>query len=270
MLAPGFEVMCDPPMARKGKAIMKAMVFAAPKEAVITGAYEGRREWLMLYGAGSEPRQRVLKEHLARGGHYVIWDLGYWDRETAMRTAINGLHPSADQLQSAPATGWRHVVSLREDANLDGPIVLIGLGVKSASLFYKGVGVWEQKALAMIRERWPDKKVIWRPKGKVFEQMSGTVLASMETPIERVLKGAALVVCRHSNVAIDACIAGVPVMCEDGAAYAIYKDKPNPSREHRLEFLRRLGWFNWRPEEAKQAWLFIQHLIATCNAGQVQ
>ena len=35
--------------------------------------------------------------------------------------------------------------------------------------------------------------------------------------IADVLNGCSVVVCRHSNVAVDACIAGVPVECEGGA-----------------------------------------------------
>ena len=76
-------------------------------------------------------------------------------------------------------------------------------------------------------------------------------------PIEEALKGKSLVVCRHSNVAIDACIAGVPVRCEDGAAFALYRDFERPTRDERLGFLRSLAWWNWKPSEAGEAWKYL-------------
>lgn len=76
-------------------------------------------------------------------------------------------------------------------------------------------------------------------------------------PIDEALRGASLVVCRHSNVAVDACVAGIPVECDDGAAAALYRGNPNPTREQRAEFLRRLTFWEWRPDEAAQAWDWI-------------
>ena len=75
------------------------------------------------------------------------------------------------------------------------------------------------------------------------------------------MKGASLVVCSHSNVAVDACIAGIPVDCTDGAALALYKDNQNPTVERRLEFLRSLAWWQWSTREAPQAWEFIKGVI---------
>jgi hypothetical protein len=79
--------------------------------------------------------------------------------------------------------------------------------------------------------------------------------------IKDVLRGCSLVVCRHSNVAIDACVAGVPVDCEGGAALALYAEHPQPTREHRVQFLQRLSWWQWRPSEARDAWQFVNRMI---------
>ena len=72
------------------------------------------------------------------------------------------------------------------------------------------------------------------------------------------MRGARLVVCRHSNVAVDAVIAGVPVECEDGAAYWL-RDKPY-TPEVRRDFLDRLAWWQWKPEECMKAWEFIRRM----------
>ena len=79
------------------------------------------------------------------------------------------------------------------------------------------------------------------------------------TPIEQVLAGARLVVCRHSNVAVDAVIAGVPFECEDGAAYWL-QGKPY-TVENRLDLLHRLCWWQWTCYEAPAAWRFIKGML---------
>jgi hypothetical protein len=85
-------------------------------------------------------------------------------------------------------------------------------------------------------------------------------------PIEIVLSGASLVVCRHSNVALDACIAGIPVVCEDGIASTLYGNDINnpimPTLEQRRQLIANAGWWQWSPTEARQAWEFIKGNIA--------
>jgi hypothetical protein len=70
------------------------------------------------------------------------------------------------------------------------------------------------------------------------------------------LKKAGLVVCRHSNVAVDACRVGAPVVTQDGAAASIYprrlsKYQEQPSQEVRQEFLERLAWWQWSVDEVR-------------------
>lgn len=261
-MKPGFELIIDKPIAHGGKTMLKALSVAMP-EGVGEAApeYTGSHRWICIYGAGASFRQIYIKKHIAKGGRVLVWDLGYWDRDDSYRMSIDGLHPKPQHLEQAPKQ-WRHKIVLREDADPKGPIVLIGLGVKSSALLFEGkVGFWEENALKGIQQRFPGKKVLWRPKGKANNVMPGTLLRS-GGPIEEVIKGASLVVCRHSNVAVDACIAGVPVLCEDGAARALYHPTEIriPTKEQRLEFLQRLGWFNWRVSEARLAWPWILQL----------
>ena len=257
----GAELLIDAPMAQRGKRMMAALAEAAPAGSQVTRAYTGSHRLLVMYGVGLEQRMQAREQHLAKGGHVVMWDLGYWDREEAMRLTVNSTHPTLQQMACAPATGTRRPVRLREDASADGPVLLVGLGHKSAAMLGYRTRQWEKNALRWIAQKHPGKRVLWRPKGRYAEPLAGTTL-SHGTPIEQALQGCSLVVCRHSNVAIDACIAGVPVQCWDGAALALYENNPAPSREDRSEFLRRLGWFNWFPREAADAWHFVQRLSA--------
>jgi hypothetical protein len=256
----GVEVLLDEPMSSRGRRMLDAMIAAAPGPVVTTKAYAGRHQILMMYGAGQERRRLALQLHRARGGRVVTWDLGYWDRGRAMRLAIDQMHPSAEQLALAPAGVWRSTVNLRSDADPAGPVLLVGLGHKSATLYGLRHLQWERAALARIKAEFPGRQVLWRPKGRAAIPMGGTVLRhGME--IEEALRGCGLVVCLHSNVAVDACLAGVPVQCEAGAALALYAAGRDPAPAERAEFLRRLGFWNWHPGEAGEAWEWIERVI---------
>lgn len=259
----GYEVLIgDHSMAARGKRILEAMLDTARPNTHRSPYYTGTRRVLMMYGAGLESRRLALEEHLRKGGRAVIWDLGYWDREEHMRLAIDGLHPTAAHLDLAPpAPASRRHHTLRNDADPNGPILLIGLGMKSAALYHVKVMEWERKKAAELRQRFPGRKIKWRPKGTLYAEIPGTQLCR-DGSIEEALAGCSLVVCRHSNVGVDACIAGVPVETDDGAARALYHGNPNPSPDQRSEFLRKLGYWNWSPAEAASAWKWIEGALA--------
>lgn len=236
--------MIDKPMARRGKRMLEALAYSPPSKTTVTNQYSGTARVLIMYGAGLDYRTHVMRQHLKRGGHVIAWDLGYWNREEEMRMSIDGIHPKSEHLEKAPDKP-RRLFRLRDDYDPNGPVLLVGIGFKSVQAYDLGYMHWEKSALQSITQRFPDKKILWRPKGKDRNMLPGTKMVA-GGPIEEAIKGCSLVVCRHSNVAIDACIAGVPVECEDGAAYALYKNNPNPPPEQRLDFLNRLSWFNWK------------------------
>ena len=259
-MAPSAEILIDATVAMRGQRLLKAMVAAAPGGSEARETYTGQHRILMVWGGGRPDRVELLKKHRANGGITVAWDLAYWDRDGSARLGINSLHPTAEQLAMAPEGSRREFV-LREDANPAGPVLLIGLGPKSAKMLGVAPMWWERKRLKEINERFPGRLVWWRPKGARFTSLADTIPHHGQ-PIEDALRGASLVVCRHSNVGVDACVAGVPVQCDDGAALALYRGNPNPTREQRAEFLRRLTWWEWRPSEAIDAWAWIKRVIA--------
>ena len=69
-----------------------------------------------------------------------------------------------------------------------------------------------------------------------------------------------------SSVGVAALVAGIPVECEDGAAWSLYRHGAEPGRDERAAFLHRLAWFNWRPREAADAWQWMRRL--TAEAGR--
>jgi hypothetical protein len=253
----------DKHTAMRGVRMLKAMIAAAPIEVRVRSSYVGDCELLMMYGNGHPIRRPWWRKHLERGGHCIGFDLGYFSREDGdnckMRVTLDADHPQK-WIRPEPPERWdSEGIALREDANPRGPVVIIGMGPKSNAALGMQTLQWETRAAKAAKAAYPDREIVFKPKLARHPKVPG--LRVVTGPIEDVLKGASLVVCRHSNVAIDACIAGVPVVCDDGAAAALYgPDIAAPTqvtRAQRLEFLRSLAYFNWAPSEAKQAWKFL-------------
>jgi hypothetical protein len=236
-------------MSAKAALILGAMAEAAEDHGVhvhLRHKYTGQFDHYMTWGLGHPQRRVWTNRHLANGGHLIGWDLAYWDRLNKFRLTIDADHPHK-LVKDMPFTRLSGI-TLRDDYNPDGPIIIVGLGRKSVAV-YEGANKWQNEAVARAKRAYPRHKILVRPKG-------------LKTPIEGVLKGASLVVCRHSNVAIDACIAGIPVVCDDGIGYALYNNditNPiHPPKEVRYKFLANVGWWQWSPNEAGQAWEFIK------------
>jgi hypothetical protein len=225
-----------------------------------TQAYEGRSDWLVLHGVGGRMHDAARRAHLQRGGHVLVWDFGYWDRAKVtghMRMSIDRDHPQA-WLDAVPLDASRPVPALREDADPDGHILLIGLGRKSRK--YLNASDWERRAYADLVRRFPGRRIVFKPKGSDPLRLP-CERADPETPIEELLRGSALVVCRHSNCAVDAVIAGVKFEAEDGAAMWLQRREFTPA--NRLEFLQRLAWWQYKPHEAALAWSFAKRVVNT-------
>lgn len=253
-----------PKIAKRGNRMMEAMVEAADGAGIkvtVTQEYQGKSPWLMSWGLGHLGRRLHTDAHLLNGGRLIGWDIGYFNRDECMRLTVDADHPQK-QLQPVPPDRWNELgITLRNEYDPSGPIILVGLGRKSRLQFgFQGLA-WEIRKLQEIRKAYPGRKVLYRPKKE--ERLQG--LQSLAGPIEQAIKGASLVVCKHSNVAIDACISGIPVVCEDGAAAAIYNNNlaspAMPDIATRRTFLEQLAFFNWHPNEAANAWIFLKKVL---------
>lgn len=259
------EVLLAPKeISERGRKMLEAMVAAAPavgvKPVISAKGFRGDCPVLMTYGTGHPVRRPYWQKQRRKGGRCIGWDLGYWHHRIGdtftMRATIDEDHPPALIREEPPERWDAQGIKLREDANPAGPIVLVGMGHKAARLHAGKVLAWETRKLIELRQRFPGREVVFRPKTYDGPFLKGVRMLP-QGPIEDALKGASLVVCRHSNVSVDACIAGIPVECEDGAALALYRDNPAPTAEHRLAFMRSLAWWQWKPEEAQAAWTYL-------------
>lgn len=264
------EILIAPEMADRGSRMLIAMAEAAAASGVnpiVTAKWRRRAPVLMVYGPGHPVRRPWLLEHLKRGGRVVAWDLGYWMRDTPgafnMRLTIDADHPHDQIIPEPPERFDAAGIALREDFEPGGPIILCGMGIKQRRMRGNDSRQWEVAALERIRRQYPKRQVLYHPKRP--ESGLHRTQAAMGR-IEDVLKSASLVVCCHSNVAVDACIAGVPVDCEDGAALALYRNNPAPSRAERLEFLRSLAWWQFNPTEATLAWSVILRRLSASTS----
>lgn len=255
------EILMAGQIAETGKRMLKAMaeaIEAGGDQVSRTQNYAGRSDVLMLWGVGKPQHDLARRMHLKLGGRVVLFDLGYFgDRKHNARLSIDHDHPQA-LLDAAPDEGSRwtaHNIRLLEHAEPQGPILLIGLGRKSR--IYLRQPDWERKKLKALQAEFQWAEIIFRP--KTPDRLTLPIPSDETTPIDQLLAGASLAVCRHSNVAVDAAIAGVPFRCEDGAA--MWLQRRPFTRDNRLQFLQRLAWFQWSPEEAAQCWAFTKGLI---------
>jgi hypothetical protein len=221
---------------------------------------------LILYGLGGDDRRQVAADHLASGKPFVAFDLAYWDRHAVprkFRMSINGNHPKGVMQGPYPGAQRFESSALKTGnvADPSGPIMLVGIGPKSNAV---GAAGWVKNKAKELAAAFPGRQIVYRPKPNKPHEINHYPLST--GPIDAALEGISLVVCRHSNVAVDACRLGVPVVCDDGAAAAIYpsqlSDKDNqPDELTRLEFLHRLAWWQYSADEPELIWKWIKQCV---------
>jgi len=256
-----MEILIQSNMHHKGLRMLRALVESAPVPYRVVDEPTGKASILMTYGPGDKVRKEWLSEHRARGVTTIMWDMGYFatkDFIGGMRFSVNDWHPQ-HLLDRAPAdcSRWDALkLPLRNDHNPKGPIILVGMGPKTRAIVDETD--WETRMLKKLHKRFPKHRVIHRPKpGRPHPNLPCPT--DGRTPIEVLLRGASLVVCRHSNVACDAVLAGVPFEAIDGAAKWLDGKPYTPEVRH--EFLCRLMWFNWRADEAAAAWKMVMQCV---------
>lgn len=274
------EFLMSGPLGRYGTPILTALCEAAQVDGAasvrITKDYEGRSDTLVLWGVGAPNKNRARQLQRQRGGKTLCWDLAYIGRQPVdayTRVSVDHEHPQhlLDDTPDDPSRFEAHGIELREAYNPNGHIVLAALGRKSRAYLGPEYDHWERNKLAELRERFKGARIIYRPKPTRSRAPGWMVHLDCETdtdsPFASLLEGAALVVSRHSNVSVDAAIAGVPSESEDGAARWMVGKPYN--RDTRLSFLRRICWWQWRTSEAAEAWEFLKPYLGLARERRV-
>lgn len=267
--------------------IIAACAYSAKRRGYVETPDVEEADRVIMWGLGNPAMAAAGKSALARGAHFVTWDLGYFmrrgtDDERRWRVSVDAMHP--DEIVMArdrPPERWDSLgIALRNEFDPDGPVILVGMGRKSAVWYGEEVGEWERDTALKIEALWPDRRHIFRPKpGHPGHCQSVPRFAvQSERSVEAALSGASLVVVRHSNVAIDAVIAGVPVVASGGIAAAVVDLTPDGDHEPlddetRLSFLRNAAWFEYSISEMTSPYMWdrIEEMIEdngkvkTCN-----
>lgn len=261
-----------PDVARILDAI-KAGASAAGRGVSTVAQPSGDARTVVVWGAGHPDIRAAMDDALANGSRVIAWDLGYWQRGTHYRCSVDAVHPQAIIMaKEMPFNRFDRLgIRLRSDWNPDGHIVLVGMGWKCARMYGEPVGQWERRTAAAIATHFPARPIHFRPRPSGINHCAHVdgCLTRNGGAIEAVLNGASLVVTRHSNVAVDAIVAGIPVVAMDGAASAVcptrLEDAGGPLPDDvRLRFLRNLAWFNWSLDEMREAstWETIEGMMA--------
>ena len=220
----------------------------------------------------------ILREYSETPGLRAVYvDLGYWGRREGGRftgyhkAVVNARHPMAyfQRRQHRPdrfarfnlfPAPWR-------PAEGAGHILLAGMGDKGAQAEGFEPEQWERQAIAALREH-TNRPIYYRPKPswKKAKPIEGVAYAPPHVDIAQFLNGAWAVVTHHSNVAVDALLAGVPVICLKGVASLLgsrnFSDIERlPRPEGRLQWCADIAYTQWSVAEIA-AGLCWQHLIA--------
>lgn len=195
-----------------------------------------RRDYDVAVFYGLEPPIPELFEYYRAAGRAVYVDLGYWGRREGGRwtgyhkVCVNARHPTAyfrkpqhalDRLSElrvqikpmAPrdAEPWKH-------------ILLAGMGDKGAAAEGYRPEEWERWAIDRIRQL-TDRPILYRPKPSWKQARPikgpGMRFSGRERDVSLELVNCWAVVTHHSNVAVDAAVAGIPTFCWGGVAAAI-------------------------------------------------
>lgn len=230
---------------------------------------EPRGDMIVAYGWKNF---HMFDTYRRAGLPFMFIDLGYWSRKKA-RSDYGGNHKVVLSAKHATNYFQRNRPSDRigEDAPKIQPwrksgshIVLAGLSAKSAA----GSGLrnleWETWAIERIRSV-TDRPILYRPKPswKEAAPIPGTKFSYGEsTSIEQALENAFALVTLHSNAALDALCAGVPVFSAEGLASAVSHKTieqmiSDPRRDiDREQFLADVSYCHWRRAEISSGAMF--------------
>lgn len=168
--------------------------------------------------------QKIMADYRAANKPAVYIDLGYWRREGMQgyhKVVVNGRHPTAyfqrkrhndDRLKAlgVAIAPWR--IRGRN-------ILLAGMGYK-ASVIAEHIAFesFERDAAAKLAAH-SKRAVYYRPKpnDERSRPIEGTTFAR-DLDLDRMLHNCHAVVTHHSNVAVDALVAGIPAFCWQGVA----------------------------------------------------
>jgi hypothetical protein len=207
--------------------------------------------------------RRIMADYVKDGLKAVYIDLGYWRREGMTghhKITVNDRHPTA-YFQNTRHPGDRAEavgVDLKPWRHSGKHILLAGMGDKAAEAEGRAVESWERQAIEALRHV-TDRPIIYRPKPSWLraKPLPGTSFSPKQQSLDDVLKDCHAVVTHHSNVAVEAIVAGVPAFCWKGVAVPmssqIIKDIEAPRfPDRRAQWCADIAYTQWNIDEMRR------------------
>lgn len=225
-----------------------------------------RADVFMSYGWCNKP---IFDAYRAAGLHYVYVDLGYWQRKKA-KSDYGGFHKVVVDDRHAtsyfrrlprPASRLAEAPSIEPWQSPGKHIVLAGMSAKSAPHSGFMPLAWERSVIRELKAV-TDRPIVYRPKPswRTAQPIQGTQFSPGEQPIDEILKDAHALVTLHSNAALDALAAGVPVHSAEGLASVLstpLSEIERPSRPaDRQQFFADVSYCQWKKDEIASGMVF--------------
>lgn len=205
----------------------------------------------------------VMREAHRRWPEIVLFcDVGFWSRDDYMKLALGDRWSPLVDRDYDDSRLRRHGVTIMPSREPGKRVLVCGMSEKAAGTWNLKAQEWEQMAVRRLLKA--GAMVLYRPKptwsGK--HPIPGAGYDLVPT-IEQTLRKVDAVVSHHSNAAIDALAAGLPIYVETGIARALsvptIEDAIGaqaPDYERRAWFLRQVAFHQWSMKElASGAWL---------------
>ena len=186
--------------------------------------------------------------------HFVYADLGYWRRDTHYRMSVDAWGPERYVLAGLPGYRFDSLGMSVSPWRTGGDEIIIA-GSTGKACADHGVGYQEWERAAAKKLQGCGKRLVYRPKPNDEHATPIEGCEFDQRPISEALSKAWALVTHHSNCAVDAILAGVPVHCEVGAAAAISvpidQIASPPLARDRVGFLRDVAWLQWTANEMR-------------------
>lgn len=233
----------------------------------------------VFYGLeGNLPR---IFEYAAEVSRAVYIDLGYWGRRELGRYAgyhklsVNARHPvsyyrrpqhDGERFERFDKDVIPWSMSRSPKLERTGHILIAGMGAKGAAAEGQAPQEWERWAIAEIR-KYTDRAIVYRPKPSdpLASPIAGTRYSPKGHELAPELEDCWAVVTHHSNVAVDALLAGIPSFCWGGVAREMslqdlsrIEDPYMPAG--RYKWASDIAWTQWSVPEMKNgdAWAYLR------------
>lgn len=223
----------------------------------------------LAYGWINELSTKLFSTYKQAGKHFVFIDLGYWDRgpEGHYRVGIDDWDTAVHMRRDCPSDRFDSLgVVLRDDWDRKSKkIMVVGMSGKAAWTHGYSEGQWENETRKALIEQLPGYEVYVRQKpNKRTHRMP---------PIEEDLRESYFVVSHHSNVAVDALVAGVPYWAKKGVGALLTQHTFDPKlviypsfpyADIKIKLLHDIAYAQWTPTEMRSGdcWNYIKGVLA--------